>query len=269
MAAPQKFAVMGNPVAHSKSPFIHRAFAAQFGIALCYEAVPVARDGFGRALREFAAGGGRGVNVTAPFKEEAFALADSCTARAQQARAVNTVTFDGKKIRGDNTDGAGLVRDLQNNLGFTLENARVLVIGAGGAVRGILAPLLAEKPVQIHIANRTAAKAFALAEEFSCATLSGDGLETARGAYDLILHAAGPQGPPLRIAPEIFADNALAYDLSYADGDTPFVTWAKQNHAPRTADGAGMLVEQAAESFLVWHRRRPGTAAVAAELRRG
>ncbi len=174
MAAPQKFAVMGNPVAHSKSPFIHRAFAAQFGIALCYDA---------------------------------------------------------------------------------------LLVG------GILSPLLAQKPARIHIANRTAAKAIALAGEFSCAALSGGGLETARGAYDLILHAAGPQGPS-QLSPGIFADSALAYDLSYADGDTPFVTWAKQNHAPRTADGAGMLVEQAAESFFVWHGRRPGTAAVVAELRR-
>jgi len=267
MAAPQKFAVMGNPVAHSKSPFIHRAFAAQFGIALCYDALLVGRDGFASALRAFAADGGRGVNVTAPFKEEAFALADICTERAQTARTVNTVTFDGKKIHGDNTDGAGLVRDLRDNLGVTLRNARVLIIGAGGAARGILSPLLAQKPARIHIANRTAAKAIALAGEFSCAALSGGGLETARGAYDLILHAAGPQGPS-QLSPGIFADSALAYDLSYADGDTPFVTWAKQNHAPRTADGAGMLVEQAAESFFVWHGRRPGTAAVVAELRR-
>ncbi len=269
MSTPQKFAVMGNPVAHSKSPFIHRAFAAQFGIALTYDAVPVARHGFAAALREFAAGGGCGVNVTAPFKEEAFALAGRCTERAQRARAVNTVTLGGKKIHGDNTDGAGLVRDLRDNLGFTLKNARVLIIGAGGAARGILAPLLAEKPARMHIANRTAGKAFALAEEFSRATMSGGGLETARGVYDLVLHAAGPQGPPPQIAPEIFAADALAYDLSYADGDTPFIAWAKQNRAPRAIDGAGMLVEQAAESFLVWHRRRPGTAAVVAELRRG
>lgn len=270
MTVPQKFAVMGNPVAHSKSPFIHRAFAAQFGIALCYDALLVARGGFGRALREFADGGGRGVNVTAPFKEEAFALADSCTARAQRARAVNTVTLDGNKIHGDNTDGAGLVRDLRDNLGFTLNNARVLIIGAGGAARGILAPLLAQNPACVHIANRTAGKAVVLAEEFSSAalTLSGGGIQTARGVYDLVLHAAGPQGPPPQLPSGIFANGALAYDLSYADGDTPFVTWAKQNHAHRTADGTGMLVEQAAESFLVWHGRRPGTAAVVAELRK-
>jgi shikimate dehydrogenase len=259
-----RYVVIGNPVAHSKSPRIHALFAAATGQDMGYETLLAPLDGFASAVGGFVAAGGRGANVTVPFKEEAFRLATHLTDRARAAGAVNTLSFSGAEIRGDNTDGAGLVQDLQANLGVAIAGKRVLLLGAGGAARGVILPLLAEHPAELLIANRTADKAQALARVFP--DCQAGGLDTLAGrVFDLVINAtsAGLTGG---VSPRLtFAPDALAYDMVYGK-DTDFLRQAAAAGA-RTADGLGMLVEQAAEAFLVWRGIRPATASVLAELR--
>lgn len=265
-----RYAVFGNPISHSKSPRIHALFAAQSGEDMSYEAILAPPDGFERAVRAFMAAGGRGANVTVPFKEEAFRLATRRTPRAQAAGAVNTLSFDGDAIEGDNTDGAGLVRDLTRNLGCDIAGKRLLLLGAGGAARGAILPLLEEKPAELVIANRTEEKAFRLALEFAGrADLLPEGCGFAQLAgrqFDLVINATstGLSDAALPLPPHLFAPRALAYEMVYGR-ETPFMKRARAEGA-RTADGLGMLVEQAAEAFLRWRGRRPATAPVLAAL---
>jgi len=266
-----RYAVIGNPIAHSQSPRIHTLFARQTGQDLSYEALLAPHDGFVATVRAFVAAGGRGANVTVPFKEEAFALAHRTTARAAAARAVNTLVFDAGMILGDNTDGAGLVRDLKANLGCDIAGRRVLLLGAGGAARGVILPLLDEEPAALFIANRSADKAARLALEFSGrADLSPEGggfAELDGRAFDLVINAttAGLHGADLPLPPRVFAARCVAYEMVYGRA-TPFMAQAYAAGA-RVADGLGMLVEQAAEAFLVWRAVHPATGPVIAALR--
>jgi shikimate dehydrogenase len=269
-----RYAVFGNPISHSKSPRIHALFAAQTHQDMSYEALLAPLDGFAAAVQAFAAAGGRGANVTVPFKEEAFRLATELTPRARAAGAVNTLGFADGVIRGDNTDGAGLVRDLKANLGCDIAGRRVLLLGAGGAARGVILPLLEENPAGLTIANRTEEKAFRLALEFAPFLAAAVSLPEACGfpqlagrEFDLVINAtsAGLSDSELPLPPRLFAPRALAYDMVYGR-ETPFM---KQAHAAgcRVADGLGMLVEQAAEAFFVWRAVRPATGPVLATLR--
>ena len=270
-----RYAVIGNPIAHSKSPQIHAAFARQTGQELSYEALLAPVDGFAQTVADFRAHGGRGLNVTVPFKLEAFALAERHTARAQAAGAVNTLAFGADGILGDNTDGAGLVRDLTANLDFALAGRRILLLGAGGATRGTLLPLLDSRPARLTIANRTVAKAEALAALFAAhagdTALDACGFDALAGrCFDLVINATAAsladELPPL--PPGLYAEGALAYDMMYARAPTRFMRAALADGAARVADGLGMLVEQAAESFTLWRGVRPDSAPVLAELRR-
>jgi shikimate dehydrogenase len=265
------YCVFGNPIAHSKSPAIHAAFAAVSGQDLLYEARLAALDGFKQAISEFIAAGGKGANVTVPFKEEAFRLATRLSERAARAGAVNTLAFNGAEIFGDNTDGAGLVRDITHNLGCALAGKRILLLGAGGASRGVIAPLLAEKPASLFIANRSADKAVALAASFAdmAAVDAGNFGKTAGKSFDLVINAtsASLSGDSLPLPPGIFAPGSLAYDMMYGKGETPFLALAREQGAAQRADGLGMLVEQAAEAFFVWRGVRPASAQVLADLR--
>lgn len=260
-----RYAVFGNPVSHSKSPLIHARFAAQTAQDLSYEAILAPLDGFAASVRTFVADGGKGANVTVPFKEEAFCLATELTPRARAAGAVNTLSFNGNAIRGDNTDGAGLVCDLKNNLGVDLAGMRILLLGAGGAARGVILPLLEEKPAALFVANRTATKAEALAAAFG---IDGGGFAMLAGrAYDLVINAtsAGLSDTGLPLPDETFAPGVLAYEMLYGR-ETAFMQQARKAGA-RIADGLGMLVEQAAEAFLVWRDVRPVTGPVLRALR--
>ena len=270
-----RYAVIGHPIAHSKSPRIHAAFARQTGQALCYEAILAPLDGFSASVHAFRAAGGRGMNVTVPFKLEAFALADQHTPRARAAGAVNTLSFNTEGILGDNTDGAGLVRDLSIHLGCTLKGRRVLLLGAGGAARGALLPLLDEQPAVLTIANRTPRKAQELASRFADSAAStqlhASGFEALAGQqFDLVINAtaASLADAAPALPGGLYAPGALAYDMMYGRDDTPFIAAARAEGATRTADGLGMLVEQAAESFALWRGLRPDSSAVLAELRR-
>lgn len=272
-----RYAVFGNPIGHSKSPWIHAAFARQTGEDISYEAILAPVDGFAAALRRFAAAGGRGANVTVPFKEEAWALAQHHAPRAAAARAANTLTFSGGHIDADNTDGAGLVTDLRLNLDVTLEGRRVLLLGAGGAARGVLLPLLAQDPAALVVANRTAGRAQALVSQMRArpdvaadASLAACGFaELAGKQFDVVINATAASmadaAPPL--PPGVYRPGALAYDMMYGRGLTPFLEAAQAQGAAQLADGLGMLVEQAAESFLVWRGVRPRAAPILAELR--
>lgn len=264
-----RYAVFGNPIKHSKSPRIHAAFAEQTEQSLEYDAIEAPADDFAAAWRAFVAEGGRGANVTVPFKLDAFALAEVLTPRAQLAGAVNTLALgvDGK-IHGDTTDGVGLVRDLEAHAA-PLAGARVLLLGAGGASRGVIEPLLASGVSSLTIANRTAAKAEALAALFADkGSVTGCGFEAVEGAFDLVINAtsASLAGdlPPLPKA--LFATDGLAYDMMYAAEPTVFLRWASAQGA-RTVDGLGMLIEQAAESFWIWRQVRPDTAPLRELLR--
>jgi len=269
-----RYAVFGNPIAHSKSPRIHALFAQQTAQDLTYEALLAPLDGFAAAVRDFAVAGGRGANVTVPFKEDAFRLATRLTSRAQAAGAVNTLVFGADGIVGDNTDGAGLVRDLTANLGIAIAGSRVLLLGAGGAARGTILPLLERQPLELFIANRTAEKAAALAAELTplapagAARPDGGGFEALAGrGFDLVINAtsAGLVEQSLPLPTGVFARGSLAYDMLYGR-ETPFMAQARAAGA-RIADGLGMLVEQAAEAFEVWRGVRPDTAPVLAALR--
>ena len=265
------YCVFGNPIAHSKSPAIHAAFADETGQDLRYEARLAPVDGFLQAVAEFVAAGGQGANVTVPFKEEAFRLATRLSERAARAGAVNTLVFNGNEIFGDNTDGAGMVRDITHNLGYPLAGKSILLLGAGGASRGVIAPLLAENPASLFIANRSADKALALAASFAdMATVdAGNFADSAGKSFDIVINAtsASLSGESLPLPPGIFVAGGLAYDMMYGKGETPFLALARAQGAGRCADGLGMLVEQAAEAFFVWRAVRPTAAPVLAELR--
>lgn len=263
-----RYAVVGHPVAHSKSPLIHRLFAEQTGQDMVYETLLAPLDGFAATVRQFFSQGGKGLNVTVPFKAEAYVLADHCAAQATQASAVNTLGLDADgRLWGDNTDGVGLVRDLKEALGLTLCERRLLVLGAGGAACGILGPLLAEGPAGLIVANRTAAKAEALADRFRClGPAHGCGLADlfGAGAFDLILNATSASLsealPALPLG--LVASATVCYDLAYGPEPTAFMRWAREQGAARAEDGLGMLIEQAAVSFERWRGVRPDTARV-------
>jgi shikimate dehydrogenase len=255
------YAVIGNPIAHSKSPYLHTAFAKQCRQALKYEAILAPIDGFNATVQRFVQNGGRGANVTLPFKLDAFKLCDELTPRARAAGAVNTLTFDNNRIIGDNTDGCGLVTDIVKNAGIALHNKRILLLGAGGAARGVILPLLECQPSEIIIANRTMEKAQQLVDEFkSFGTINCSTFADINGQFDVIINATSAsidsQLPP--IPDSVYQPGSLAYDLMYADHPTPFLQHAAKQGA-KTRDGWGMLVEQAAEAFAVWRGVRPDT----------
>jgi len=268
-----RYAVIGNPIAHSKSPQIHGAFARQTGQRMEYLRLLGESGRFEQNVRDFLAAGGRGLNVTVPFKAAAWRLADDCSSRAETAGAVNTlVLLEDGSLRGDNTDGIGLVRDLRDNQGATLRGSRILLLGAGGAARGVLQPLLEAAPARLTIANRTASKAERLAADLSgLGALQGCGLERLAGmTFDLVINAtaAGLGGKVPDIPDHILARNGWCYDLMYGDEPTAFVRWGESQGAARSLDGLGMLVEQAAESFFLWRGVRPDTRHVIERLRR-
>jgi shikimate dehydrogenase len=268
---PPLYAVMGNPVDHSLSPRIHGMFAEQYRMKLDYRRILVEVGGFGQAVDNFRAAGGQGVNVTVPFKIEAWELADEWTDRAEVAGAANTLTFRDDRIFADNTDGVGMCRDITTNLVFQVEGRSVLIIGAGGAVRGVLGPLLGEKPAQLMIANRTVDKAENLAGIFSeQGNVRAGGFEKLLGrSFDLVINgtSASLKGELPPLPPDLFNNNSLAYDMMYGREQTPFLRWAAEHGAATVADGLGMLVEQAAESFNVWRGRHPDTGPVIEKLR--
>lgn len=264
-----RYAVMGNPISHSKSPNIHRLFAAQTAQTLSYDRIQVDLEAFAEEVSAFFALGGRGLNLTVPFKEEAFRYADELTARAQQAGAVNTLMLrsDGS-VLGDNTDGAGLVADLLA-LGWPVAAGRVLLLGAGGAARGVVQPLLEQHPARLVIANRTLDKARTIAEAFAGRVECSDYAALAGQSFDLVINATsaslGGELPPLP-AHLVTADTRV-YDMMYGTEPTVFLRWARQQGAVFLADGLGMLVAQAAEAFYLWHGLRPQTAPVIEALR--
>jgi shikimate dehydrogenase len=260
-----RYAVVGNPIGHSKSPRIHAEFARQTGQDLDYVALLAPLDGFAGVVAGFRAEGGRGLNVTVPFKEEAFQLATELTARAKAAGAVNTLKFEAGEMLGDNTDGAGLVNDLTHNLGIDLAGKRILLVGAGGAARGVGLPLMQCQPAELYIVNRTAYKARELSARFDC---YGGGFDALPGRqFEVVINATAAslagELPPL--PDDLFAPGALAYDMMYGR-DTPFMAFAR-DLGVQVADGLGMLVEQAAEAFLLWRGVRPETAPVIRMLR--
>lgn len=267
----ERYCVFGNPVAHSKSPRIHREFARLTGQVLAYTAELAPLDAFETTVRAFFADGGRGCNITVPFKEQAWQLAEVRSVRAEKAGAVNTLLCgkDGR-LYGDNTDGVGLVRDL-SNAAVVIERRRVLVLGAGGAVRGVLGPLLAEKPASLVIANRTREKAEQLATLFADEgpVRACSYVELAGQSFDLVINgtSASLQGelPPLPSG--LLSANSQAYDMMYGAELTVFLQWARQQGA-QVRDGLGMLVEQAAEAFFLWRNVRPDTGELLAQLRR-
>lgn len=266
------YAVFGNPINHSKSPVIHRQFAEQTNQDMHYTKQLVNEGEFAKAAQQFFAQGGKGLNVTVPFKMDAFDFAQTLTARAERAGAVNTLArlSDGS-ILGDNTDGIGMIHDM-HNLGWEIQGKRVLILGAGGAVRGILQPLLEENPARVTIANRTLSKAEELAKNFldlgdlqakSFAQLTGD-------VFDIVINgtSASMQGELPPLPKNLLAQGACCYDMMYGAEPTIFLQWAKNNGAAQIADGLGMLIGQAAEAFYVWRRIRPEVVPVITALRR-
>lgn len=270
----QLYAVMGNPISHSKSPRIHSLFASQTAEPVEYTAIQAPVDDFSGAVRHFFEQGGKGLNVTVPFKEQAWTLADHRTPRAEKAGAANTLYLDqDQALVADNTDGVGIVRDLQSNHGVSLKGLRILVLGAGGAVRGVLGPILAEQPAALTIANRTLAKAEALARLFAddagTAVLAACGFGEPDQPFDLVINgtSASLQGDLPPISAGVIGPDTVVYDMMYSLQTTTFNQWALDNGARHVHDGLGMLVEQAAESFFIWRGVRPDAAPVIDELR--
>lgn len=268
------YAVVGHPISHSKSPRIHSLFASQTGEAIEYTAIQAPMDDFEGTVRQFFERGGKGLNVTVPFKEQAWELAGNRTQRAEKAGASNTLYYDEDGVlTADNTDGQGLVRDLVENHGVDLGSARILVLGAGGAVRGVIGPILARQPASVTIANRTVSKAAALvslfADEAGATELSACGFEQPDVPFDVIINgtSASLQGDLPPLSTNVIDDHTVVYDMMYSLTTTTFNQWALDHGATRVFDGLGMLVEQAAESFRVWRGVTPETAPVIDELR--
>lgn len=269
-----RYAVFGHPVGHSKSPAIHKMFAQQFDLAIDYQAIDVEPGTFAETVIAFRDQGGKGCNVTVPYKQEAWQLATERSGRAELAGAVNTLKFtDTNRIYGDNTDGIGLLRDLTINLDRPLFARRILMLGAGGAVRGILGSLLEQAPKSLVLANRTIGKAEELARIFSTiGPVLPCGFDALAGQqFDLVINgtAASLEGEMPPLPDGLFSDNSIAYDLMYSQHPTVFMEWAVDHGADLVADGLGMLVEQAAESFDIWWGRHPETRPVIEALRRG
>ena len=266
-----RYAVIGNPIAHSKSPLIHAEFARETRQDMAYGRILGNPGDFAGDVRRFLAEGGRGLNVTVPFKEQAWEMADERSSRAESAGAVNTlIRLPDGRLRGENTDGIGLVRDLAGNQGFSFGGKRLLVLGAGGASRGVVRPLLETRLAALRIANRTASKALDLAASTGSDRVSGCGLDGLAGLrFDLIINAtsAGLGGQVPAIPHDCLAAGGWIYDLYYGDTQTPFARWGREQGASHVLDGLGMLVEQAAESFFLWRGVRPSTASVISLLR--
>jgi shikimate dehydrogenase len=272
-APPDRYALVGHPVEHSRSPFIHTLFARQTGQRLSYELIDATPAEFETAVRGFGAAGGRGVNVTVPHKETAFALVDESGHAARIAGAVNTVTIAGNRLRGDNTDGVGFVRDVTVNHGSDVAGRSVIIFGAGGAARGVVGPLLEEKPAKLVIANRNRQRAIDLAAHFNnppdIEVVVFDRLGEL-SAFDMLVNAssAGLKGEATPFPGSLVGPDSFCYDMVYSRNDTPFIAWAHQHGAGHTAQGWGMLVEQAAESFRIWRGVTPATAPILKQLLR-
>lgn len=269
MNQPDRYAVIGNPIAHSKSPEIHARFAEQAQQHLRYERLLAPLGGFVDSVKAFVHDGGKGLNVTVPFKLEAHALATVLTERARAAGAVNTLRFNDDEIVGDNTDGVGLVQDIVKNAGIAITGKSVLLLGAGGAARGVMLPLLDQKPAQLVLANRTQSKAAELAQQFAAyGHIDVSTFAALSGPFDIVINATAASlsadVPP--IPRDVFSANTLAYDMMYGKTPTVFMRFAA-DHGAQVRDGLGMLVEQAAESFYLWRGVRPETAGVFADLR--
>ncbi len=266
-----QYAVMGNPISHSKSPYIHTLFAQQNQQDLQYSAIEVALNGFSQAVKSFTAKEGRGLNITVPFKQQAWELVDSHSDRAIRAQAVNTIIINSdNSLTGDNTDGLGMLVDISKNHSINIQGLEVLVIGAGGAVRGILEPLIKANPKSITIVNRTITRAQELALNFSdLTTINAINFEQLGGSYDLVINGTSAslagELPPL--PDQLLKPGACCYDMMYSDQHTVFVQWALTHGATTALDGLGMLVEQAAESFQLWRGIRPNTVDIISALR--
>jgi len=266
-----QYGVIGNPIAHSKSPRIHQAFAQQYDQDLIYTAELIPLDGIIEGLQQLQTRGFKGLNVTVPFKEQAWQCITNKSESATLAGAVNTIIFkeDGS-LYGDNTDGIGLCRDLSTNHNIELKNKRILLLGAGGAARGVILPLLQQNPSELIIANRTLEKAQALAKHFAnYGNIKASHFETISDHIDIIINAtsASLQGQVPPISSSLISGNTYCYDMMYSNEDTAFISWAKQHHAHKAIDGLGMLVEQAAESFRLWRHIQPDTQPVIQLLR--
>lgn len=270
MPAPDRYAVIGHPISHSRSPQIHRLFAQQCQQYMIYSAIDVPPGQLTGWVAKFFASGGRGLNVTVPHKQSLLTMPSRLSERTRKAGALNTLVRDPQgQVIGDNTDGIGLIRDLTGHLGLTITARRILLLGAGGAARGVVAPLLDLLPAQLIIANRTMARAEALATAFaSSGPVRATTLSDLQGSFDLIINAtaASLQGEVPAVSPSVLGKDAVCYDMAYSDQDTAFVRWAREHGAARACMGLGMLIEQAAESFYLWRGVRPNTASVRAAL---
>ena len=266
------YAVIGNPISHSKSPLIHSEFARQTEQDMAYTAIEVPLDGFANSLKQLRdVLKLRGINITVPFKEQAWQQIENKSERAMRAGAINTILFnqDGS-MYGENTDGIGLCQDLTVNHAVSLKDKRILLLGAGGAARGVVEPILAHQPKALFIANRTASKAEQLAKIFAeLGTVRGGGFDDISAQFDVVINAtaASLQGDVPPLPDNLLADNACCYDMMYSDNDTAFITWAKNHGAAKAIDGLGMLVEQAAEAFRLWRGIKPATNHVIAMFR--
>ncbi len=267
-----RYAVMGNPIAHSLSPNIHTLFAKQTQQSLCYETILAPNDAFPEQVKQFFTAGGKGLNITIPFKQQAMQLADRLTERAKRAQAVNTLWQKDNLLWGDNTDGVGITRDIETNHGLKITQKSLLIIGAGGAVRGILESILSLGPAKLVIANRTHEKAQQLAEEFAdIGNISAcEFNQLPEKTFDIVVNgtATGLSNEKLPLPEKILANNACCYDMVYGK-PTPFLEWAKQQNAAYIFDGLGMLVEQAAEAFSIWRGVHPNTTSVINTIRNG
>ena len=270
---PDRYGLVGHPVEHSRSPFIHTLFARQTGQRLTYELIDASPAAFETAVRGFGAAGGKGLNVTVPHKEAAFVLVDEASDAARTAGAVNTISIEGGRLRGDNTDGIGFIRDVTTNQGQELAGRSIVLFGAGGAARGIVGPLLAEHPAALVIANRTKPRALDLAAHFGnppeIEVVAFDELAQLP-AFDVLVNAtsAGLKGEAAPFPGSLVRADSFCYDMVYSRSDTPFVAWAREHGAARAVQGWGMLVEQAAESFYIWRGIMPATAPILKQLLR-